>query len=688
MPDTGAQSGVRSLLARFENNNQNSPATSPPSRGRSPVPSDTPGSGRPLSKVRASFVAVDRAAQSSPVSGLRKESGRSDSPAIGSEDADAPLRSPVSSPPSNGLDVQKPEHTATATHQVDTEQEKSNEGNHVPKDNTPESPATKEPKPEPNRLAPAAPVEKPKQSPAAKTVTKQPSNARLAQNKPATTTASKTPSTRAKSPAPRTASSIKPAGEKTAKPARQTTTATTRAASNEPARNLTQKPSRTTLNSASKTTTRTSRDNAKSTPSPTVPNSKPARLASSTTAPSLSSAAKTGTARQRGAGTGTNLNRKPSSLKNTTNGNQRVTTPTSSSTRKESSRASLPSQSSNERPGSRVSNTGTKPIDEGFLARMMRPTASSANKVHDKVEAKSPPRSSSRPRVPVQRKATPVTGNRTAHAKGKDESERSQMETPRHEAKDHPKELKDVQSVESAKEEVPEPPAGSLKEYPESTEKATEKTTEEPIEPPSPKEPEEPAVEVAEKASAEPVESPAEPAVQAVEDASVDKPVEPVESTVEHVEKDAAEPAVETGEKTPVESSAEPAEPSIQDSGNVSTVPHEPSAEPQAELVQQPPNAREESAPSAPEEQIPTISEPPSEPAQPSADTSDRPTSIDPKEPIVKDQSGGSSVETSYVDAVGDVATPDPTPDTPDVTGKQESEQPAATTTTTPATAN
>ncbi|MCJ1312615.1 hypothetical protein MMC25_006290 [Agyrium rufum] len=55
-----------------------------------------------------------------------------------------------------------------------------------------------------------------------------------------------------------------------------------------------------------------------------------------------------------------------------------------------------------ERPKSRTSlaggshhapsTTAMKPADEGFLARMMRPTASSAQKTHEKAETKSPPR--------------------------------------------------------------------------------------------------------------------------------------------------------------------------------------------------------------------------------------------------------------------------------------------------------
>ncbi|RMJ21063.1 hypothetical protein PHISP_08070, partial [Aspergillus sp. HF37] len=470
MPETGAQSGVRSLLAKFESSNQ-SDVTSPPSRGRSPAGSDSPGSGRPLSKVRASFVAVDRAAQSSP-SGLRKESGRSDSPApksVGSEDADTALRSPVTLLPSNGLDVQKPaDDPAPAAVQTDADQKQSTEGNHAPTvDNTSsESPSAKEPKPESDRLAPAAPVEKPqKQAPASKTVTTRPSNAQLAKSKPASSTTSRSPSTRPKSPAhPRTSTpSTNAASERTAKPARQSSTATTRNTGNEPAKTETQKPSRSTLNTGSRTAPRTSRDTAKPTPSTTAPNSKPGRVPASTTTPALSSTAKTGT---RPAGTGTttsNLNRKPSSLRNTNNGSQRETTPTASSVSKSPSRTSPPSQSSNERPGSRVSSAGSKPVDEGFLARMMRPTASSASKAHDKVEAKSPPGPSKTARAPT--KAAPKTEKRPVHAKEKGTSEKAHKEKPQPEAKDQagPKEPKDAQSVKSANEEVRDPSADSPK---------------------------------------------------------------------------------------------------------------------------------------------------------------------------------------------------------------------------------
>lgn len=61
-------------------------------------------------------------------------------------------------------------------------------------------------------------------------------------------------------------------------------------------------------------------------------------------------------------------------------------TTTASSLAKKNSRASL---NSNDQPKPRASIT--KPADEGFLARLTRPTASSAQKVNDKVQSGTPP---------------------------------------------------------------------------------------------------------------------------------------------------------------------------------------------------------------------------------------------------------------------------------------------------------
>ncbi|OBT49890.1 hypothetical protein VE04_09471, partial [Pseudogymnoascus sp. 24MN13] len=69
-----ASSGVRNLRAMFENKDDST--TSPPQhRGRSPAPSigNNSASPRPLSKVRTSFVAVERNGQTGIQWGLRKE---------------------------------------------------------------------------------------------------------------------------------------------------------------------------------------------------------------------------------------------------------------------------------------------------------------------------------------------------------------------------------------------------------------------------------------------------------------------------------------------------------------------------------------------------------------------------------------------------------------------------------------
>ncbi|KFY05974.1 hypothetical protein V492_08209, partial [Pseudogymnoascus sp. VKM F-4246] len=73
---SASSGGVRNLRAMFENKDDST--TSPPSsqhRGRSPAPSigNNSASPRPLSKVRTSFVAVERNGQTGIQWGLRKE---------------------------------------------------------------------------------------------------------------------------------------------------------------------------------------------------------------------------------------------------------------------------------------------------------------------------------------------------------------------------------------------------------------------------------------------------------------------------------------------------------------------------------------------------------------------------------------------------------------------------------------
>src|SRR5947209_130237 len=70
-------SGVRNLRAMFENKTSDlATSTSPPSRGRSPADSEASLQSRPVSKVRASFVAGERPAEAGQGQqwGLRKAS--------------------------------------------------------------------------------------------------------------------------------------------------------------------------------------------------------------------------------------------------------------------------------------------------------------------------------------------------------------------------------------------------------------------------------------------------------------------------------------------------------------------------------------------------------------------------------------------------------------------------------------
>ncbi|PIG84288.1 mucin-7 precursor [Aspergillus arachidicola] len=418
MPDTGAHPGVRSLLARFENNNSsNQNTTSPPSRGRSPVGSEHSGS-RPLSKVRASFIAVDGATQSGAVAGLRSASSRSDSPAappsrvrsFNSDDLNAPLKSPLSSPISNGLDNEQTLSETRSGGMVETVITQVTSPEKGAKLQAKEAASPRKGSDSTSTVS-AAPSPKKTQ-----TVTKRPSTIQVDKVIP-NQSASKSTSTTLKSAAhPRTPTSpAKPDHVKASKSARSPRPPATRDLAKGPAT----KPSRSFLNTTAKTATRPvrssmpAREATKSTatsaartnkPEPRPP-TKSARLPASATTTTLSSAA-------RGGATGTttgSLSRKPSSLKNATSGTHRTTT--ASSVRKQTSQPSLQRQPAHERPHSRVSNTSSKVVDEGFLARMMRPTASSASKAHEKVEVKSPPRSSRVTRAPVR----PVASKTEVH---------------------------------------------------------------------------------------------------------------------------------------------------------------------------------------------------------------------------------------------------------------------------------
>ncbi|PGH32745.1 hypothetical protein GX50_04458 [[Emmonsia] crescens] len=485
MSDSRAQTGVRSLLARFENNNNNnSSSTSPPSRGRSPIDQDLPSSVRPLSKVRASFVAVERTGQSgsAPMWGLRKasdlESNNSNSSTNNSpgkltrtmsgsvDDVGSPMERSVtmssndsadkgpmvgrslasSSPESNivinnynannnnngGLlgsgNVNKPWAAKLPSRLLDspTPSKQSTSGdtlmaatattegnmelgkNESKGDSQEEKPQAKEVAPMSAARLNGKLTDKaaPKKTKASMNASLRPANIAVGNDaNKATTKKSSTKDLKSPLPrAPRTPttttsySSAKTTPKETDRPRATATKQPTRAAAGK----TTTKPQSSVL--IRDKITKPSSENPPSTNrSRTRSPTRPVRLPNSMIAPTASSAAKLNLDGRPASQAGTrtsNLTRKPSSLRSDRNtSSSRATGLAAISTaQKQSTRASSLAPQLNtahERPRSRVSNVGgTRPADDSFLARMMRPTASSASKMHEKVEIKSPSRGS------------------------------------------------------------------------------------------------------------------------------------------------------------------------------------------------------------------------------------------------------------------------------------------------------
>ncbi|MCJ1484417.1 hypothetical protein MMC06_004588 [Schaereria dolodes] len=156
------------------------------------------------------------------------------------------------------------------------------------------------------------------------------------------------------------------------------------------------KPRIPSLSSTTHTTKKSGRTSPSMKSRPKSP-TRPARLPSVATAPTAASTAKLGGASPPRAAsrtgtlsaTTTNISRKPSILNKAQAGAHPQGPPgkTSSGVRDKPA-----TSQGNDRPKSRTSVASSKPPEEGFLARMMRPTASSASKVHGKIEPKTPPK--------------------------------------------------------------------------------------------------------------------------------------------------------------------------------------------------------------------------------------------------------------------------------------------------------
>ncbi|KAJ9260050.1 hypothetical protein DTO207G8_747 [Paecilomyces variotii] len=565
MSGTPSAGGVRSLLAKFENQSQND-NTSPPSRGRSPAGSDNSGNGRPLSKVRASFIAVENVGRSGPFGGLRKSNDGETplSPSrLRSSDGDDPYSTITAMsekennvPPRNGSgdstkgEEKRPESNGSS-------EVRSALGNilkaSVPdKSQSQDGPtaASTEVSPGDEKTQPARKAETvaEKAGTTSKPVTKEQSSLSLPRDNSTPKLNGKTSPTRpARSPVPsraqKSTSTASQGASKDTTPGRQP-------ASKEPTKTVAGKPSRPSLNPPAKITSRSSpasRDSAKKTTTKSSPNGKaqsksptrPVRLPASMTAPTASSAAKTGAASQspnRAQTPSRGLTRKPSTLKkDATGASPRVP---ASNIPRQPSRASLASPGS-DRPKSRTSTVGTKTVDDSFLARMMRPTASSASKTHEKVEAKTPPRTRTT-RTPRRSPAKSEQGARTP-SRGKEAKAVPKKEETQSPKKDQPE---TESKVHSAPVPVPEPvPEEPEKEHSTegrvetALEDSTKATTEVPAAAPA-EEPHAPAPTSTEAPAEAPAEVPAEvpaeePKAEAVEQTSAPSPETAIEEPTE-----------------------------------------------------------------------------------------------------------------------------------------------------------
>ncbi|KAI1614430.1 hypothetical protein EDD36DRAFT_226681 [Exophiala viscosa] len=434
MSANSGNSGVRNLRAMFENKASDQ-STSPPSRGRSPNPSEISNSSRPVSKVRASFVAVERPGENGGASilGLRRTSEVSNQRDENKENLMADT-APTGKVPATGErapteDMSKPEkndHTQNGTIETGLGDilKGSAFADSTPKA-TPEAansgqastPGQIQPK---TAKVPAAPKDETKAAETAEK--KQATNG--SNTGPAPTTQPQTTKTAEPArPAPTrqintNASPRSPVASKSSPKTPTSPVAHIRggpakikgvmesARRAQEARVLAKqnaekesKPQSTASKTNTQSEPKQSSNAVKKEQAPASPKAvksakavepkspaKPTKLPAAATAPTAASAARQETHKSPTEAE----HRKPAAKRPSTVSTRPPRASTASTTSmlaKKTSRASL--TNGHDRPKSRVS---TNKPDEGFLARMMRPTTSSAQKMHDKVPVISPPR--------------------------------------------------------------------------------------------------------------------------------------------------------------------------------------------------------------------------------------------------------------------------------------------------------
>ncbi|KAL2421224.1 hypothetical protein ABEF95_006691 [Exophiala dermatitidis] len=456
MSANSGSGGVRNLRAMFENKASDQ-STSPPSRGRSPNPSELSNNSRPVSKVRSSFVAVERPGEngSAPIVGLMRRPSQLSSH---SENKDNQTMDNGQSEKPPGM-TQVPEKTDTATESEsappsETAPVEGGLGNILKGSAFVESTPRKDTSDARNlgvALSSGALHDKPTPSQskskddikAAEMVQKIDASKESKPGPPPTTVLQTTKTAQPIKPPPTRQAITKQAPKSpiASKPSPRTPTSPMTHIRGGPAKvrgvmdsakeaqkgrdavkqegpKSTEKASSAAAKSDSRPKPKPASVNTQKQPSPASPKATrtsvsvkprspniPNKLPAAATAPTAASAART------------EAHRLPADLHPRQSNTQRPsatsvrpprasTSSTTTILAKKTSRASL--ANGHDRPKSRVSTS--KP-DEGFLARMMRPTASSAQKVHEKVQINSPPRPkvapSHKPKEAAKHKAPP-----------------------------------------------------------------------------------------------------------------------------------------------------------------------------------------------------------------------------------------------------------------------------------------
>ena len=465
MSANAGSGGVRNLRAMFENKASDQ-SNSPPSRGRSPSGSVASTNSRPVSKVRASFVAVERSGEQGQLWGLRKASDVSSMAEVIKENESGgvdggPLTNTQSTPEKAingglGTILKGSSFAGTPRKEQPNKLEQIQQEGKASLKPSPAEEQNKQSKPSgagAKAVNTANRLQDKSQSAASEP---RPAHPAKTNPKPIETKASVPPKSDKQSPKTPTSAGVRPRGgvakikgvmdsARRASEAREAAKKT-EAAPKTPTEATTKSP--TKVNGAKKDAVKSPRPSNRP-KSPT----KPVKLPSSATAPTAASAAHIHSNQQPAAPKPTHsskavklpaaamaptaasaahersgqeseakkpASRRPSGVQSSQP--RMSVSGTQASLGKKTSRASLA-----ERPKSRTSLS--KP-DDGFLARMMRPTQSSAQKTHDKVQVQvhSPPRN--KPAAALKAKPSRPSLNQHAHHDHVDEKGDYAPKTP------------------------------------------------------------------------------------------------------------------------------------------------------------------------------------------------------------------------------------------------------------------